>query len=150
MKWIPQKFTRSKERKKSVVPRDSVLQAIDPIKDSTIQNEPIKDNSSLLKNSTMSTLVNEDLNEWLAILVNNSFFSNKIHHDLQLERKPIKHDQVKERLEIAAAKRNAIKQHRLKEQMDLAWFETMEMIKYGDLPSFHDLHITTSSSSKST
>ncbi|KAG1514344.1 hypothetical protein G6F52_009943 [Rhizopus delemar] len=40
-----------------------------------------------------------------------------------------KRDEVKERLELAAAKRNAIKQIRLKEQMDLAWFETMEMMK---------------------
>ncbi|CAO3695590.1 hypothetical protein CU097_007608 [Rhizopus azygosporus] len=38
-------------------------------------------------------------------------------------------DEVKERLDVAAAKRKAIKKNRLKEQMDLAWFETMEMIR---------------------
>ncbi|KAG1140941.1 hypothetical protein G6F37_008673 [Rhizopus arrhizus] len=45
------------------------------------------------------------------------------------------HDEVKERLDIAAAKRNAIKQNRLKEQMNLAWFETMDMIKSHDINS---------------
>ncbi|CAO3687984.1 unnamed protein product [Rhizopus stolonifer] len=41
----------------------------------------------------------------------------------------VERDEVRERLNLAAAKRNAIKQARLKEQMDLAWIETVEMMR---------------------
>ncbi|KAI8360000.1 hypothetical protein BD560DRAFT_491778 [Blakeslea trispora] len=40
-----------------------------------------------------------------------------------------RHDHVKERLELAAARRNEIKNNRLREQMDSALFETMRMLR---------------------
>ncbi|KAI9268725.1 hypothetical protein BY458DRAFT_511350 [Sporodiniella umbellata] len=83
----------------------------------TFQEYELRDtNSSTFRNSTLSTLVNDDLSEWLAILVNSS---------------PIQKDSVKEKLALAAAKRNAIKHNRWKEQMHLAWFETIEMMQDG-------------------
>lgn len=40
-----------------------------------------------------------------------------------------KHDHIKEKLDIAAARRNAIKSHRLREQMDTALYETMHLLR---------------------
>ncbi|KAG2214295.1 hypothetical protein INT47_000851 [Mucor saturninus] len=40
-----------------------------------------------------------------------------------------KHDHIKEKLDIAAARRNAIKTNRLKEQMDAALYETMHLLR---------------------
>lgn len=40
-----------------------------------------------------------------------------------------KHDHIKEKLDIAAARRNAIKTNRLKEQMDTALYETMHLLR---------------------
>lgn len=40
-----------------------------------------------------------------------------------------KHDHIKEKLDIAAARRNAIKNNRLREQMDTALYETMHLLR---------------------
>lgn len=53
---------------------------------------------------------------------------------LSAQIKSEKYDHVKEKLEIAAARRNAIKTNRLKEQMDTALFETIHMLReYNDI-----------------
>ncbi|KAI9272583.1 hypothetical protein BY458DRAFT_586307 [Sporodiniella umbellata] len=57
---------------------------------------------------------------------NNSFDEQ---HPGRITPVPKERDEVQEKLAIAAAKRNAIKQARLKEQMDLAWLETVEMMR---------------------
>ncbi|CAO3614485.1 unnamed protein product [Mucor hiemalis] len=126
-----QRFATTLDAKLGTIPRKTIIddwlyynncipESEMPVS-SYLQHYRTENNLRDMNTEKMSTIVPEK-----KILQEGSIISAQIKSE--------KYDHIKERLEIAAARRNAIKTNRLKEQMDTALFETIHMLReYNDV-----------------